>query len=102
VDTPKRTVILSPEGSQLVKASPADRKALWRGQIRRLGLFREVEAAIARSKDHQVDRDFVLELIALNMPNEDYEAMFDTFVGWARFADLFSYDEESGVVAPQH
>jgi hypothetical protein len=28
--------------------------------------------------------------------------MFDTFVGWARFADLFSYDEERGEVALQH
>jgi NitT/TauT family transport system ATP-binding protein len=102
VDTPKRMVIMSPEGAQMVKASPEDRKALWRGQIRRLGLFREVEAAIARHRDHQVDRDFVLELIALNMPNEDYEAMFDTFVGWSRFADLFSYDEDAGIVAPQH
>lgn len=102
VDTPKRLVILSPEGSRLVRASPEDRKALWRGQIRHLGLFREVEAAIARARDHQVDRDFVLELIALNMPNEDYEAMFDTFVGWSRFADLFSYDEVGEVVALQH
>lgn len=102
VDTPRRQVIVSAEGARLVKASPEDRKALWREHIRRLGLFREVETALARSEDHRVDRDFVLELIALNMPNEDYEAMFVTFVGWARFADLFSYDEESGIVAPQH
>jgi NitT/TauT family transport system ATP-binding protein len=102
VDTPKRMVILSYDGTQIVKASPDARKTLFRAQIRRLGLFREVEAAIARSKDHHVDRDFVLELIALNMPNEDYEAMFDTFVGWARFADLFSYDEDAGVVGAQH
>jgi NitT/TauT family transport system ATP-binding protein len=102
VDTPKRQVILSPEGAALVKASPADRKALWREHVRRLRLFRDVEAALDRQPDHRLDRDFVLELIALNMPNEDYEAMFDTFVGWARFADLFSYDEASGAVALQH
>jgi NitT/TauT family transport system ATP-binding protein len=102
VDTPKRQVILSPEGGQLVKASPADRKALWREHILRLRLFREVEATLGRQPEHKVDRDFVLELVALNMPNEDYEAMFDTFVGWARFADLFSYDEETGAVALQH
>jgi NitT/TauT family transport system ATP-binding protein len=102
VDTPKRQVILSPEGARLVKASPADRKALWREHVLRLRLFRDVEAALAVQPEHRVDRDFVLELIAVNMPNEDYEAMFDTFVGWARFADLFSYDEASEAVAPQH
>jgi NitT/TauT family transport system ATP-binding protein len=102
VDTPRRQVILSPEGARLVKASPADRKALWREHVRALRLFRDVEAALALQPEHRVDRDFVLELIAVNMPNEDYEAMFDTFVGWARFADLFSYDEASGQVASQH
>jgi NitT/TauT family transport system ATP-binding protein len=102
VDTPKRQVILSHEGAQLVKASPEGRKALWREHIRKLRLFGEVEAALLRQPEHKVDRDFVLELVALNMPNEDYDAMFDTFVGWARFADLFSYDEETGEVALQH
>jgi NitT/TauT family transport system ATP-binding protein len=102
VDTPKRQVILSPEGVRLVRASPADRKALWREHILRLRLFREVEAALQRQPEHRVDRDFVLELVALNLPNEDYDAMLDTFIGWARFADLFSYDEESGEVALQH
>ncbi len=24
--------------------------------------------------------------------------MFETFVGWARFADLFSYDEQAGTI----
>ena len=38
-------------------------------------------------------RDFVLETIAVNMPNEDYEQIFETFVRWARFGDLFAYDE---------
>jgi NitT/TauT family transport system ATP-binding protein len=102
VDTPKRQVILSPEGAALVKASPADRKTLWREHIRKLRLFRDVEAAVSRQPEHRVDRDFVLELIALNMPNEDYDAMFETFVGWARFADLFSYDEERTEIALQH
>jgi NitT/TauT family transport system ATP-binding protein len=102
VDTPKRQVVLSPEGAQLVKASPADRKALWREHVLRLRLFREVDAALQRQDEHRVDRDFVLELIAVHMPNEDFEAMFDTFIGWARFADLFSYDEERGEVALQH
>ncbi len=102
VDTPKRQVILSPDGARLVRASPADRKALWREHVLRLRLFREVDATLQRQPEHRVDRDFVLELIALNMPNEDYDAMCDTFIGWARFADLFSYDEESGEVALQH
>jgi NitT/TauT family transport system ATP-binding protein len=102
VDTPKRLVVLSPEGSQFVKASPADRKAQFRDRILGLRLFRHVRDASMRQEDHRIDRDFVLELIAVHMPNEDYEAMFETFVHWARFADLFSYDERTETIAPQN
>ena len=101
VDTPKRLVILSPRGAQLVKASPEDRKAMWRDGILRLRLFQQVKDALTRQEEHRVGRDFVLELIAMQMPNEDYEGMFETFVNWSRFANLFSYDEEAGTVALQ-
>jgi hypothetical protein len=39
--------------------------------------------------------------MALRMPNENYEAMFQAFVGWARFGELFSYDEDRGVLSAQ-
>jgi NitT/TauT family transport system ATP-binding protein len=98
VDTPKRLVVLSPEGQQMVKASPADRKALFRGHILKLRLFQHVSDAATRQEEHRIDRDFVLELVAVHMPNEDYEAMFETFVAWGRFADLLSYDDQTGTV----
>jgi NitT/TauT family transport system ATP-binding protein len=102
VDTPKRLVVLSAEGAQLVKASPADRKVLFRDRILGLRLFRHVHDALVSRDEHRIDRDFVLELIAVHMPNEDYEGMFETFMNWARFADLFSYDEQAGEIALQH
>jgi hypothetical protein len=34
------------------------------------------------------------------MPNEDYERMFQTFVGWARMGDLFAYDEATETLTP--
>jgi NitT/TauT family transport system ATP-binding protein len=95
VDTPRRMVVLSPLGAQLVKASPAERQALWREGLLRLRLFQVVRDAIARQERHEIDRDFVLEIIAVNMPNEDYERMFETFVSWARYGNLLDYDEAS-------
>ena len=102
VDTPRRQVMLSVEGARFVKASSADRKALWREHVLRHHLFTQVFDALKRREDGEVDRDFVLELIAVHMPNEDFDQVFETFVSWARFADLFAYDEERGTVALQH
>jgi NitT/TauT family transport system ATP-binding protein len=99
VDTPKRQVVLSPEGTRLVRASPADRRTIWREHVRQLKLFQLVEEALSRAEGRPVDREFVLEIIAVNAPNEDYEAMFVTFVAWAQYANLFAYDDERGEIA---
>jgi hypothetical protein len=40
-----------------------------------------------------VDSDFVLETIVTHMPYENYEKVFNTFIHWARFGELFGYDE---------
>ena len=89
VDTPRRTVILSPEGVRFVRASPADRKALWREHLLRLHLFQHLQDALQRQERHRLDRDFVLELLAVHMPNENYD-------------ELFAYDEETGTLSLQH
>ena len=41
------------------------------------------------------------DLVQVNMPQENYDKIFDTFVVWARFGDLFSYDETTGMVSLQ-
>ena len=95
VETPHRTVILSAEGSRYVKASPAARKAIFRERILDLLLFQRVRDALQAADEHRLDRDWVLELVAIQLPSESYEAIFDTLVNWGRFGDLFSYDEAS-------
>jgi hypothetical protein len=37
--------------------------------------------------------------LVLHLPQENYEKQFDTFVQWARFGDLFTYDEKTGRIA---
>lgn len=95
VDTPKRLVVLDTVGIRLVKATPEARKAIWREQLLKLGLFCNVKAAIERSDSRHVTREFVLDLIVLAMPSENYEKTFDTLVRWGRFGDLFAYDEDT-------
>jgi NitT/TauT family transport system ATP-binding protein len=101
VVTPKRNVALSPEGQRFVRADAAGRKALWRERLLDLALFRQVREALSQSETHRIPREFVLEQIALGAPQEDYEAMFQRFVGWARYGDLFAYDDDRETVEAQ-
>jgi NitT/TauT family transport system ATP-binding protein len=101
VETPHRTVVLAPDGLRFVRASPADRKVIFRERIGRLRLFADVGEALRQAPAAGLDREFVLELVALHLPAESLEATLATFLDWARFADLFAYDEASGRLRPQ-
>jgi cobalt-zinc-cadmium resistance protein CzcA len=93
VDTPLHMVVLTPIGKRFVEATPEDRKTLWRDRLLTLQLFREVYDVLQRQPDRTVDSDFVLETIVTRMPYENYEKVFNTFIRWARFGELFTYDE---------
>jgi NitT/TauT family transport system ATP-binding protein len=93
VDTPRRSLMLEPLGMRFVAAGPQERKTIWRDQLLRLVLFKRVADAIARQPQHRVDAELVLETIAMMMPEEDYERVFGVFTSWARYGDLFAYDE---------
>lgn len=99
VETPRQMVVLTAKGKTFVTATPDDRTTLWREQLLRLRVFRDVYDVIQRQPSHAIDRDFVLETIVTRMPYENYERVFNTFVRWARFGGLFTYDETTQHVA---
>jgi NitT/TauT family transport system ATP-binding protein len=101
VDTPKRLVVLEPDGQRLLKATAEERKAIWRGQLLKLHLFRDIYEVLRREPKHEIDRDLLLETIIMHMPQENYEKVFNTFIRWARFGDLFAYDEASETISLQ-
>src|SRR5262249_44462725 len=101
VDTPKRQVVLEPEGQQFLKAPAEERKGIWREHLLKLPLFRMVHDVIQRQPDQAVDRDFVLETLVLHMPQENHEKVFNTFIRWARFGNLFAYAETTQMISLQ-
>jgi NitT/TauT family transport system ATP-binding protein len=101
VDTPKRMVAFEAEGQRFVRANAEERKAIWREHLLRLRLFQEVKEILEREPDHQIEKDLVLETIVMHMPQENYEKTFATFIRWARFGDLFAYDDETDMISLQ-
>jgi NitT/TauT family transport system ATP-binding protein len=93
VDTPKRLVVLTPEGRRFAKAHAEERRNIWRSRLMSLKIFKTVHAMISRQPDHQIDREIVEETIILAMPHEDYARQFNTMMAWARYGNLLSFDE---------
>ncbi|MFO1094474.1 MAG: AAA-associated domain-containing protein [Planctomycetaceae bacterium] len=64
-----------------------------------LRLFRDVVDALERQPNLTIDADFVIEEIVSRMPYENIERVFNTFVMWARYGHLITYDEETQRIA---
>ena len=93
VDSPRRAIMLEPLGVTFARATPSERTVIWRGQLMKLVLFRQIVEVARRQPEERVDAEFVRETIAMLMPDEDYERILDVFVSWSRFGGLFAYDE---------
>jgi len=101
VDTPKRLAVLTPAGRAFVRSDPDGRKELWKKKLLEIRLFSDVRDALLEEPSHRLPKDFVLEMFILRMPAEDFEKLFSIWIGWARYGDLFAYDEDEGVVTLQ-
>ena len=99
VDTPKRMVVLDVEGQRFVKGDAIERKTIWRQQLLKLALFKEIVDVIQRQPNKEVERDTILETIVLRMPYENYERVFETMLRWARYAELLTYDKHRQTVS---
>jgi NitT/TauT family transport system ATP-binding protein len=94
VDTPKQAVVLTAEGKRFVQAETEDRKTIWRDHLLKLRLFQDVKALLQR-EEGEASGDLVREMIIIALPREKYEEMFETMVRWARFGNLFAYEDDA-------
>ena len=95
VDTPKEDVVLTPVGWQFVPAGADERKRIWRNQLLTIKVFRDLNTRLQQHPEEPIPADEVKEMIIIALPHENYETMFDTIVRWARFGNLFAYDEDT-------
>ena len=97
VDTPKRSVELTPLGRRFVEGGMDERKLIWRDQLLELKLFRVVQELLDL-REGDLSREELIQEIAGRLPMEDPELTFETIVAWGRFGELFAYREERGVL----
>lgn len=95
VDTPKRMVLLTAEGRNFVRAKPLDRQSIWRVQLLKLRLFKQVHDMLAKHPRKKLDAELAQEVIIFNLPSENFEKTFEIFIRWARFGNLFFYEEDN-------
>jgi NitT/TauT family transport system ATP-binding protein len=99
LDTPKNQVLLTDLGRMFLDADINGRKRIFHDQLMTLGTFQFVMQLLKESKGNQLSKEIIEEELAVRLTTEDVEKVFNTIVGWGRFAEIFQYDATSEVLS---
>ena len=98
VETPGQTVKLTASGAAFQKADSKQRKKLMHDLLLNLKIFKHFADLIHASEAKEIPEEDVLRDLAQLFPNERTKNLFKTFIGWARYAELFSYEPNSAAL----
>jgi NitT/TauT family transport system ATP-binding protein len=94
VSTPTGDVVIEPLGEQFLDSDVNQRKLIVREQLKKLGLFAYFMRLLRGHDERSVQKELVLEHVAMLLPNESPDKVFSTLVNWGRFAELFGYNKD--------
>lgn len=97
VETPKRSVELTPLGQKFVQSGMDERKKIWRKQLLELKLFRVVQELL-ELHEGELSKEELIQEIANRLPMEDPKHTFNVIVAWGRFGELFAYRKERNML----
>jgi NitT/TauT family transport system ATP-binding protein len=78
----------------MVAAKPAERKALVRERLLKLGTFAHFVQLLAAAEGRSANKELILEEIVMRLPNQRPAGTFDTLINWGRYAELFGYNRD--------
>lgn len=94
VSTPSGDVVLEPLGKQFLEMDINQRKLFLRQQLKNLSLFAYFIRLLRGQEDHSLPKEILLEHLAMLLPNEPPQKLFNTVVNWGRYAELFGYNRD--------
>jgi NitT/TauT family transport system ATP-binding protein len=97
-ETPGQAVKLTKKGIEFKKADTKQRKKLMHDLLLNLKIFRHLQDRIESSEQKEITEEAVLADLVAHFPNERHKVLFKTIVGWARYGELFSYDQHKAVL----
>ncbi len=90
-------VKVTPEGRAFADAGISRRKSLFReAALGRVILLQRMKSALESRSDHVMPLEFFHDLLDEHFTETEVEKQLETALNWGRYAEIFSYDPESG------
>jgi NitT/TauT family transport system ATP-binding protein len=99
VDVEEGDVLLTSLGRRFAAADVQEKKVLFRRQASStVDLIRQIERGLATASDHEVEDDVLLDSLERFFSPVEARRQLDTAIDWGRYAELFAYDDDSGLL----
>jgi NitT/TauT family transport system ATP-binding protein len=98
VETPGQAVRLTKSGLAFRQADIKGRKKIMHDLLLALKIFRHFDDRIAAAPEKEITEEEATQDLAQLFPNERPKILFRHLVGWARYAELFTFDARRGVL----
>jgi NitT/TauT family transport system ATP-binding protein len=87
----------TPEGAAFAHADISTRKSRFReAALSRVALLQKMKSALESRSDHVMPLEFFHDILDEHFTQPEVEKQIETALGWGRYAEIFSYDAESG------
>jgi NitT/TauT family transport system ATP-binding protein len=100
IDTPKDEVQFTDLGRRFVAADRLGRRSIFAEQVFKLRLFHIVIALLKEYEEVEAER--VIKDIAVALPYDNPEKVFETMIAWGRYAGLMDHNAKTGMVFVPH
>jgi NitT/TauT family transport system ATP-binding protein len=88
-------VWLTDEGKRFAEADILTKKEIFRKQaLSRVELIREIVAALQKAPKHRIAEDTLIARLEETFSPREARRQLDTAIDWARYAELFGYDDD--------
>jgi len=98
VTVAKGDVALTPLGETFAEAGILARKEIFATRIRRIPIFRWLLELLEATEEGKLRGEVVERALELQFPPGEAKKQFEVIVNWGRYAELFAYDDTTGVL----
>ena len=92
-------VKITSSGREFVGADISTRKSLFReAALTHVALLQKMKSALDARSDHTMPVEFFHDILDEHFTETEVEKQLETALNWGRYAEIFSYDPESGTL----
>lgn len=92
-------VTVTDTGRAFAEAEVEEAKDIFREvSLEKAPLVRTIYQCLQSAKGGELKEDFILDILDENYSDEEAQNQFDTALNWGRYAGLFDYDSDEGII----